>query len=482
MNGGGSWIAGRDAGSELSRRAFLARHAGGVGALALAHLLSQEGTAAPASAVATAGARSRPARARRVVCLFQHGGPSQMDLFDPKPALQKYHGQPYPGGELEVHFDKQKGNVLGSPYRFQKFGSSGLELSELLPFTGALADDLTVVRSMNTESVDHESALRLIHTGRFLAGMPVWGSWVVYGLGTLNANLPAYVVLTDPGGYPVDGERNWSSAWLSATYQGVQFRAGRSPVLNLELPAGRPEIPGARAAQTQFLQQLNRRHLARHPEQDELAARIDHFETAARMQLAVRETLDLSQETAATRRMYGLENDATREYGTRCLLARRLLERGVRFVQLYLQGQPWDTHSRNAESLKGLCAKTDQPSAALVQDLKQRGLLDDTIVLWSGEFGRLPVSQGTDGRDHNRHGFSLWLAGGGFRGGYVHGATDDFGYRAVQQVVTVHDLHATLLEALGLDHHRLAVPHDGRDTSLTDADVTQARVVPELLI
>lgn len=459
-----------------SRRVFLARHAGGLGAVALAQLLHHESRAAAGPA-----AVQLPAKAKRVICLFQHGGPSQMDLFDPKPALQKYHGQPYPGGELEVHFDKQKGNVLGSPYKFRRFGDAGLELSELLPHTGSIADELTLVRSMSTESVDHESALRLIHTGRFLAGMPVWGSWVLYALGTLNANLPAYVVLSDPGGFPVDGERNWSSGWLPATYQGVQFRAGRSPVLNLEPPAGLVTTPAARAGQLQYLQDLNRRHLERHPHFSELAARIDNFETAARMQLAVKETLDLTQEPQSVRQLYGIDNDATREYGTRCLLARRLLERGVRCVQIYLQGQPWDTHSRNAESLKGLCAKTDQPSAALVKDLKQRGMLEDTIVLWTGEFGRLPVSQGTDGRDHNRHGFSLWVAGGGFRGGYVHGATDDFGYRSVTDVVTVHDFHATLLQALGIDHRRLAHPHDGRDTSLTDADVTKARVVHELL-
>lgn len=454
----------------LHRRVFLARHAGGLGALALAHLLQSE----------TRGA-SNSGKAKQVICLFQHGGPSQMDLFDPKPLLQKHHGQPYPGGELEIHFDKQKGNVLGSPYKFRKFGDVGMELSELLPHTGAIADDLTLVRSMTTESVDHESALRLIHTGRFLAGMPVWGSWVLYALGSLNANLPAYVVLSDPGGFPVDGERNWSSGWLPASYQGVQFRSGRSPVVNLEPTPNLATTPAAREAQLRFLQQLNQAHLQRRQGDDELAARITNFETAARMQSAVKEALDLSGETAATKTQYGLDQDATREYGTRCLLARRLVERGVRFVQLYLQGQPWDTHSKNAESLKGLCARTDQPSAALVADLKQRGMLDETIVLWTGEFGRLPVSQGADGRDHNRHGFSLWLAGGGFRAGYLHGATDDFGYRSVTDVVTVHDLHATLLTALGIDHRRLVYPHDGRDTSLTDADVTHARIIPELL-
>ena len=472
----------------FTRRAFLSRQAAGIGSLALAHLLSQEqdraiaAEAGPGVPSSAANANRQPVgHAKQVICLFQHGGPSQMDLFDPKPLLQKHHGKPYPGGDLEIHFDKQKGNVLGSPYQFRRFGDVGMELSELLPHTGAIADDLTLIRSLTTESVDHESALRLIHTGRFLAGMPVWGSWVLYALGTLNANLPAYVVLSDPGGFPVDGEKNWSSGWLPASYQGVQFRSGRTPIVNLDPAGDAAPSSAARTAQMRFLEKLNRQHLQLYPRNDELLARIENFETAARMQLTVKEALDLSTETAATRKLYGLDEDATREYGTRCLMARRLIERGVRFVQLYLSGQPWDTHSKNAESLKGLCARTDRPSAALVTDLKQRGLLDETIVIWGGEFGRLPVSQGTDGRDHNRHGFSMWLAGGGFRRGYVHGATDDFGYRSITDVVTVHDLHATLLTALGIDHRRLSYPHDGRDTSLTDADVTKARVIERLL-
>ena len=302
-------------------------------------------------------------------------------------------------------------------------------LSELVPHLSRIVDDLTLVRSMTTESVDHESALRLIHTGKVLAGRPTWGSWVVYALGTENQNLPAYVVLSDPGGLPVDGVRNWSSGWLPAIYQGTPFRSGDAPVLNLKTPPG--ITAEAREYQLRFLDELNRSHAKRHPGDTELEARIANFEIAAAMQTAVPEALDLSRESEATRRMYGLDNPATREYGTRCLIARRLVERGVRFVQLFLSGQPWDTHNKNAETLKSLCARTDQPSAALVRDLKQRGLLDETIVLWTGEFGRLPVSQGTDGRDHNRHGFSLWLAGGGFKPGYVHGATDEFGYQSV---------------------------------------------------
>ena len=460
-----------------TRRAFLGQYAGGIGGLAMAQLLANH---TPALA-APSGPATIPGwgRAKRVICLFQHGGPSQMDLFDPKPELQKWHGKPYPGGEIEVHFDKQKGNVLGSPFAFSKHGECGMDLCEHLPHTARIANDICLVRSMTTESVDHEAALRLIHTGKFLAGMPAWGSWVLYALGTANENLPAYVVLGDPGGLPVDGEKNWSSGFLPAVYQGTPFRSSSSPVFNLQTPAG--ITPNARRNQLKLLGELNQRHLGRHPENTELAARIANFETAARMQMSVPEALDLAGETQGTRELYGLDNPATQEYGTRCLLARRLIERGVRFVQIFMSGQPWDTHSKNAESLKGLCARTDQPSAALVMDLKQRGLLDDTIVLWTGEFGRQPISQGADGRDHNRRAFSLWLAGGGFRAGHVHGATDDFGYASVTDVVNVHDLHATLLHTLGLDHRQLTHPYEGRDASLTDADVTKANIVKALL-
>ena len=466
-----------------TRRAFLGRSAGGLGGLALAHLL---GSSAPvraneATSPGTLGldpGLPRP-RARAIISLFQHGGPSQMDLFDEKPALNRWSGKPFPGGELEIHFDKQAGNVLGAPYAFRPCGQSGMELSELLPHTATIADDITLIRSMTTGSVDHESALRIIHTGRFLAGLPTLGSWLVYGLGSANENLPAYVVLGDPGGLPVDGERNWSAGFLPAVYQGTPFRSGPSPVFNLHTPSVIPD--GARKRQLAFLDSVNRHHASRHLENSELAARISNFETAARMQTAVPEALDLSGESEETKRLYGLDRPETEEYGRRCLLARRLVERGVRFVQLFLSGQPWDTHDKNAERLKGLCARTDQPSAALVKDLKRRGMLESTTVLWSGEFGRLPVSQGKDGRDHNRHAFSLWVAGGGFKAGYVHGATDEFGYRSVEKVVPVSNLHATLLHTMGLQHRGLTYPHEGREASLTDFEVTDARVEPALL-
>jgi Protein of unknown function (DUF1501) len=465
----------------LNRRAFLARYAGSLGGLALAQLLAAEqARAAPADAPGLLAPKlpHHPPRARAVICLFQHGGPSQVDLFDAKPELSKRHGQPYPG-ELETHFHQQVGKLLGSPFKFKRAGQSGMELSELLPHTAGIADQITLVRSMKTASVDHEAALRLMHTGKVFPGRPVWNSWALYGLGSLRQDVPAYVVLSDPGGLPVDGPHNWSSGYLPAIYQGTPFRAKGSPVDNLQTPTDTPVA--ARVGQLRFLQELNQAHLQSHPRNSELTARISNYELAARMQTSVPAILDISSESAATRRLYGLENPATAEYGKRCLLARRLIERGVRFVQLFMHQQPWDTHSKNAESLKGLCARTDQPSAALVMDLKQRGLLDTTVVLWTGEFGRQPVSQGSDGRDHNRHAFSLWLAGGGFRKGLVYGATDEFGYRSVENVVTVSDLHATLLHALGLDHEQLTFPHEGRPDSLTDVAVSRARVIEDLL-
>lgn len=466
----------------LTRRAFLGGYAGCLGSLALTHLLAAEGFAdapEPTAGPLRPKPPHHPPRAKAVICLFQHGGPSQVDLFDPKPELTKHHGQPYPG-QLEAHFHTKMGKLLASPFRFHRRGRSGMELSELLPHTARIADDITLVRSMVTTSVDHEAALHMIHSGKALiAGRPVLGSWVLYGLGSLRQDLPAYVVLSDPGGLPVSGTDNWSAGFLPAVYQGTPFRAGNTPVANLQSPPG--VSTAARRNQLQFLQEMNVVHSRRHPGNAELQARISNYELAARMQTAVPAVLDISRENAETRRLYGLDDAATAEYGRRCLLARRLVEHGVRFVQVFLSGQPWDTHSNNAKQLRSLCARTDRPSAALVLDLKRRGLLDSTVVLWTGEFGRLPISQGADGRDHNRHAFSLWLAGGGFRGGYVHGATNEFGYNAIQDIVHVPDLHATLLHALGLDHERLSYPHDGRDDTLTDANVSRARIIPQLL-
>lgn len=459
----------------LTRRAFLSRYAGSLGSLALAHLAAEAGEESR-DPLAPRPPR-HDAKAKAVICLFQHGGPSQMDLFDPKPELTRQHGKPHPE-KLEVHFHNQTGKLLASPFKFARCGKSGIELSELLPHTAGIVDDITLVRSMATDSVDHEAALRVIHSGKIFPGRPTWGAWALYGLGTERKELPAYVVLSDPGGLPIDGTNNWSSGYLPAVYQGTPFRATGAAVAHLNAP---PDVSAAaRRNQLDLLNDLNSAHLRRHPGNAELETRLGHFELAARMQTAVPDVFDLARETDETRRLYGLDNPKSAEYGKRCLLARRLVERGVRFVQIFLSGQPWDTHSKNAENLKNLCARTDQPAAGLILDLKRRGLLESTIVMWTGEFGRLPISQGADGRDHNRHAFSLWLAGGGFKKGYAHGATDEFAYRSVDKVVRVADLHATLLHGLGLDHSRLTFPHEGRDDSLTDATVTNAKVVPEL--
>lgn len=468
----------------IQRRAFLGRSAGGLlGTIALAWLNAREQGVQGAESARPAGPHFRP-RAERVICLFQNGGPSQMDLFDPKPELAKRSGQPYPGKQkVETLSPSASGNLLGSPFTFQPAGKCGMLLSELIPHTAALADDICLVRSMTTESVCHETALRIAHSGHPIAtDRPSLGSWLTYGLGSVNQNLPAFVVLPDPGGLPINGTLNWSAGWLPAQYQGTPFNVGElsvAPVLNLRTP-GRISTLG-RLKQLEFVRRLNEDHAGRFPENTDLTARLRDFETAARMQSAVPDVVDLVGESAGTRALYGLDQPATQTYGTRCLLARRLIEQGVRFVAVYLKGQPWDTHADNANATRKVAGEIDQPSAALVRDLKARGLLDSTLVVWMGEFGRTPVSQGANGRDHSRRGFSLWLAGGGVRGGYSHGATDEFGYESVDNIVTMHDLHATLLAALGLDHHRLTFDHEGRAENLTDSDLTRARVVSELL-
>ena len=464
----------------LSRRQFFSRLGSGAGALALAMLLGEQ---AEAQAAAPAGydllPRSpyRKPAAKRVIYLFQNGGPSQVDLFDPKPELSRQDGKK-PGSDFVNDVDAKKTGVwLGSPFRFQKHGQSGMELSELLPELGRHADEIALVRSMVSEHENHEQACCHMHTGMPQAGRPTFGSWITYGLGTENQNLPSYVALLDPGGLPVDGARNWSSGWMPPLFQGMPVRATESsPILNLET-----KIPREAAdARLRLLQTMNRQHREGRQDNLELEARIANFELAARMQLAATDALDLTKESVSTRTAYGLEKPETATYGRQCLMARRLVERGVRFVQVMMSGQPWDTHSDNANQLRKLCHSTDGPVSALLTDLKQRGLLDETLVIWTGEFGRTPFAEGKDGRDHHKRGFSLWVAGGGVRGGVTHGATDPFGYAAVQDVVTVADFHATLLHLLGLDFQRLTFRHDTRDERLTD--VHQARIVRPILL
>jgi hypothetical protein len=459
-----------------SRRTFLAQAGmGTLGLLALADLLRAESSSSSPT-------KHHRSTVKNVICLFQNGGASQMDLFDPKPELRRLDGKVYQGAEkIESIMNIQNGKLMGSPFKFSPAGQSGIELSEILPHTAKIADELTLIRSMVADSPCHEASLRQWAGGSTtVPGRPSIGSWIHYGLGSLNENLPAYVVLPDPAGTPVLGPQNWTNGWLPSFTQATPILAGgKTPVLNLQTPADMPAA--ARVEQLQYLQQLNRRQRLNYPENSELEARIKNFEMAARMQTAVPSAVDLSQESEETKKLYGLDNPITASYAARTLMARRLVEQGVRYVGVYHAKQPWDTHSDNATRTKAVAESTEQPVAALVQDLKRRGLLDSTLVLWMTEFGRTPITEGANGRDHSRPGFSVWIAGGGFKRGYVHGATDEIGHKAVKDPVRFCDLHATLLHALGLDHRALTYPHEGRLESLTDFDVTKARIIPELL-
>lgn len=465
----------------LSRRALLRAGALGFGALATEAFLA-DAAGAVVSPFITKPANFTPP-AKSIIFLTQVGGPSQMDLFDPKPMLGKFDGQVH--SERVEMFQKgsEANRILGSPWRFQPRGRCGMEISDALPHLAALADDLTLVRSMHGEHNNHGEALVLLSTGKIFLGRPSLGSWVSYALGTENQNLPAYVVLRDPESYSTHGALLWQNGWLPAAHRGTEFSTRGAPVLHLQPTT--PVPPATRQDQLELLAKLNRRHLAEFPGEPELEARLQNYELAARLQLAASSVFNLDAESAATRRLYGLDDPTTRGYGQRCLTARRLVEAGVRFVQVFTPikpfNQPWDSHRNVDTEIADIAAMTDLPSAALIKDLKARGLLDQTIVLWAGEFGRQPVSQNGMGRDHNRHAFSLLLAGGGFQPGRIHGATDDFGYRAVKDRVSVPDLHATLLHQLGLDHRRVTFPHHGRNETLTDAEVTGARVVRELI-
>jgi len=473
-------------GQHLSRRELLKLSGLGFGTLALQCLLRQEAAAGEGSSAGSdllPRATHFPPRARSVIMLMQNGGPSQMELFDPKPDLDKFAGQVH-DTKVEMFQKGSEGNkLLGGAFKFHARGQCGMEMSEVIPHLGGVADDLCLVRSMHSEHNNHTEALVMMNTGKIFPGRPAIGSWISYGLGTENQNLPAYIVLRDPEGYNTSGTLLWQNGWLPALYRGTEVATQGTPVLNLaparQLPAG------AQRDDLDFLARLNETHRERFPHDNELEARIRNYELAARMQLAAGDVLDLKEETEATQRMYGLDNPETAGYGLRCLMARRLVESGVRFVQIFPpvkpHSQPWDAHGNVKTDNEAICAKTDLPSAALISDLKARGLLESTIVLWTGEFGRLPVSQNGSGRDHNRNAFSLLLAGGGFKAGHVHGATDEVGYKSVVDTVSVPDLHATLLHQLGIDHEQLTYPHHGRPETPTDAVVTGARVVRELI-
>jgi hypothetical protein len=466
----------------LSRRDMLRLSGLGFGSLALNVIAAGEKADA-------GGARAldlRPkgphfdAPAQSVIMLMQNGGPSQMELFDPKADLEKFHGKQH---SLKVEMfqpGSEQNTLMKSVFPFRKYGRCGTEMAEIIPHIGGVADEICLVRSMHTEHNNHTEALIMFNTGKIFQGKPALGAWISYALGTENQNLPAYIVLRDPAGYNTTGSLTWSSGWLPALFRGTEFSSQGAPILNLK-PA-RAQPAGAQSDDLEFLARLNRLHQRSFAADSELETRIQNYELAARMQMTAGDLVDISKESPATQKMYGLDNPETQGYGLRCLMARKLVEAGVRFVQVFPRPfQPWDTHSKTQEELSSICKACDQPSAALITDLKQRGLLDRTIVLWSGEFGRLPVSQNGSGRDHNRNAFSLFLAGGGFKAGYVHGATDEVGYKAAVDRVSVSDLHATILNQLGLDHQLLTYQHSGRDESLTDASLTGAHVVRTLL-
>jgi hypothetical protein len=446
----------------LSRRDLFSRTAAGFAGLAVGGMLCDSDVRA-----ASGTEPHFPPKAKAVIQLFQHGGPSHMDLLDPKPELNARNGQPMPKYFTDLVKISSHGNLLGSPFKFHKSGQCGLEYSELLPHTASCADDIAVVRSMYSEHNNHEQALWHIHTGRIVTGRPSIGSWVSYALGSENQNLPAYVVLRNDNSLPTDGPRNWSSGFLPPKYQGVHFRHSGTPVLYLQPSTAVTDK--TQQLRRDLLYRLNEEHRAQLPRiAPELEARIASYEMAGRMQLATGAALNLAEETKETQALYGLGEAKTDSYGKRCLIARRLVERGVRYVQIFVEGQIWDTHSKNAESTKSCCDQTDKPTGALLKDLKQRGLLDNVLVVWGGEFGRTPVSQSGDGRDHHKQGFSMWLAGGGIKGGQAYGATDELGYHAVENRVMVADLHATILHQLGLDHKRVTYHIHGREERLTD--------------
>lgn len=473
-----------------SRRHFLGASAFGLTSTALAWMLQQEGLLAEPARPELEQRKydlnpkpgHHPARARAMISILMIGGPSQMDLFDPKPLLKEYEGRKFPG---ELKFDnagQASAKVLPGLWEFKNHGRSGTELSSLLPHLAGVVDDICVIRSMQTGVNNHGQSLYALAGGRITAGAPTLGSWLSYGLGCETHELPAFITLTHPSGAPLLADHNWSNGWLPSLYQGTVIRPREPRILNLDPPE---HLLGAgQERQLDFLREVNREHLAKHPGELDLDARIASYELAARMQTAAKEAMDISRESEATRSLYGIDNDLTRDYGTRCLIARRLVERGVRFVQIINNGQSWDHHSGIVKALPAVCAKSDQPVAALIGDLKARGLLDTTLVHWGGEMGRLPVIQndlGKEkvGRDHNTYGFTIWLAGGGIKGGMTYGETDEWGHKAVKDIVTHHDYHATLLHLFGLDHTKLIYRRAGRELSLTDQK--PARVVKEIL-
>jgi hypothetical protein len=472
----------------IDRREFLWRSGGGLGGLALAHMMGDEGLLAadaPRPRADLNGGLHHKAKATRVVQLFMSGAASQCDTFDYKPRLIRDHGKPFdPGGKVEL-FQSSPGAVMKSPWAWSQRGECGKYVSDLVPHIAGCVDDIAFLPAMTSKSNVHGPATFLQGTGFVLPGFPAMGAWASYGLGSLNRDLPTFVVLPDTRGYAPNGPANWGAGFLPATHQGTTVRpGGKNPIFDLFPPDDPDLTPEARREGLELLDALNRGHKATREGDSRLDARIASYELAARLQLSAPEALDLKGETDATKSLYGLDDPVTEDFGRNCLIARRLLERGVRFVQVWSgadNGFPrrnWDSHEDLARDHGSMAAGMDRPAAALLIDLKSRGLLDDTIILWTTEFGRMPCGQGGKGRDHNPLAFTNWLAGGGIKGGVTHGASDEWSYKAVESPTEVYDVHATVLHLLGIDHTRLTYRHNGIDRRLTDV---HGHVIPQIV-
>ena len=477
-----------------SRRDFLFQSGGGISGLALAWLLNQDGllAATPEGGACSAKATGynpyaprKPhfaPRATSVISLFMSGGPSHLDTFDPKPALDRYAGQPLTGkGEIVVR-QGNPGPLMPSPFQFRKYGQCGMDVSEIFPLIAQQVDEMAFLRSVYGQSNDHVQATYELNTGKIQMGLPSVGSWVTYGLGSENQSLPAFVVIYDRRGGPLGGPSNWSAGYMPAAYQATVFRSSGDPIIDLKPPS--QVTAEQQRDRLDLLAKLNELDLQRYPGNSELAARISSYELAYRMQGCAPEAVNVDSETEATRKLYGLDDPVTEPFARQCIMARRLVERGVRFVQLYHGGlgqqnrDTWDAHDDVKDNHTRHAAEVDRPIAALLMDLKARGLLDSTLVLWHGEFGRMPISQKGVGRDHNPGTMTIWMAGAKIRGGQIIGASDEFGYKAEKQPIAVHDLHATMLHLLGIDHTRLTYLFNGRNMRLTDV---YGELIPQIV-
>lgn len=464
---------------QLSRRRFLWSAGSGLGTLAFASLAGERRLMAAAPLDPLAPKQPHfPPRAKSVIFLFMEGGPSHVDLFDPKPELEKLAGQPLPASFGKVMTAMGTGNntLMPSKRTWKQYGQSGIQVSDWYPNLAQHVDDMTVIRSCWQDGLNHVGSVCEMNTGSILAGRPALGAWITYGLGSANRDLPTFVVLTDEDEV-IGGAQNWSSGFLPATFQGTAFRREGDPILDL---SPQNTVGGKQQrSQLDLIADLNKHYSSTKPDDTELQARTNSYELAFRMQTAAPEAVNINSESEATKKLYGMEDETTRKFGANCLLARRLVERGVRFVEVYCgSGSKWDAHTHIEANHSHLCKVSDQPIAALLTDLKARGLLDSTLVVWGGEFGRTPFNEQGDGRDHNPWGFSMWMAGGGAKKGFVLGSTDEIGLRYVERPVHVHDLHATIMYLMGLDHLRVTYPHNGRSERAT---VTDGEVVKEIV-